>query len=152
MNLFENNLTTYQPLAERMRPRNFDDFIGHEHIIGPQTLLRRLIDNDELVSLIFWAPPGSGKTTLARMIAHKTQARFVSFSAVTGGVKQLREEIKQAHDQLLLHKKRTILFVDEIHRFNKSQQDYFLPFVENGTVTLIGATTENPSFEVNSAL
>lgn len=152
MSLFEKNLHTNEPLAQRMRPQNLDEFVGHEKIVGHDTLLRRIIENDELISLIFWAPPGTGKTTLAQVIANTTNSRFVSFSAVTGGVKQLREIVAEAESQLQFHKARTILFVDEIHRFNKSQQDFFLPYVERGVLTLIGATTENPSFEVNAAL
>lgn len=152
MSLFEQNLQLNQPLAERMRPGSLGQYIGHEKIIGENTLLRNMIENDELVSLIFWAPPGCGKTTLAHIIASHTQSEFVSFSAASQGIKDLRIIIQKAKDQLELHQKRTILFVDEIHRFNKSQQDYFLPFVEKGIIVLIGATTENPSFEVNSAL
>lgn len=152
MSLFEENLKLNQPLAERMRPQKLEDYIGHEGIIGKGTLLRRLIENDELVSLLFWAPPGTGKTTLARIIAQTTQSHFESFSAVSGGLKQLREIVAAAQDRLQFHKHRTILFVDEIHRFNKAQQDFFLPHVESGHIILIGATTENPSFEVNRAL
>lgn len=152
MSLFEKNLHTNEPLAQRMRPQTLDEFVGHEKIVGHDTLLRRIIENDELISLIFWAPPGTGKTTLAQVIANTTNSRFVNFSAVTGGVKQLREIVAEAESQLQFHKARTILFVDEIHRFNKSQQDFFLPYVERGVLTLIGATTENPSFEVNAAL
>lgn len=151
-NLFSSNMNLYEPLAERMRPRTLDDFVGHEKIVGIGTLLRRIIEQDELVSMIFWAPPGTGKTTLARVIAELTKSRFISFSAVMGGVKQIREIIDEAEDSLRLYRKRTVLFVDEIHRFNKSQQDLFLPFVEKGSLVLIGATTENPSFEVNAAL
>lgn len=150
--LFNNNLTSNAPLAERMRPQTLAEYVGHESVIGEGTLLRNIIENDELVSLLFWAPPGAGKTTLARIIANQTQSTFVSFSAVSGGIKDVRAIVKEAEDRLLLHKKRTILFVDEIHRFNKAQQDFFLPFVERGIIILIGATTENPSFEVNSAL
>ena len=139
------------PLAERMRPQTIDDVVGQDHLVGPGAPLRALIENDRLPSMIFWGPPGSGKTTLARVIATTTQSRFVSFSAVTSGVKEARQIIAQAQEELRLGK-RTIFFVDEIHRFNKAQQDAFLPHVENGTITFIGATTENPSFEVNAAL
>jgi len=139
------------PLAERMRPKTIDDIIGQDHLVGQGAPLRALIENDRLPSMIFWGPPGSGKTTLARVIATTTQSRFVSFSAVTAGVKEARQIIAQAQEELRLGK-RTIFFVDEIHRFNKAQQDAFLPHVENGTITFIGATTENPSFEVNAAL
>lgn len=152
MSLFDSNLNLNTPLADKMRPNDFDDFLGHEKIIGKGTLLRRIIENDELISMIFWSPPGSGKTTLAKIIANKTKSDFVKFSAVTGGVKQLREIIEEAKNKLKFEQKRTILFVDEIHRFNKAQQDFFLPYVESGIITLIGATTQNPSFEINSAL
>ncbi len=140
------------PLATRMRPRNLDQFLGQEHLVGPGRILREMIERDELQSLVFWGPPGSGKTTLARIIADRTHAAFVPFSAVTEGVPRVREVIKEAGDRLDLTGRRTILFCDEIHRFNRAQQDAFLPHVEAGTVILIGATTENPSFEVNSAL
>jgi putative ATPase len=135
-----------------MRPRNLDDLIGHEAIIGPGTLLRRAIEADRLSSLILWGPPGSGKTTLARIVANTTNAAFESVSAVTGGVADLRAVIKNAKDRLGMNGARTVLFIDEIHRFNKAQQDAILPHVEDGTVILIGATTENPSFEVNAPL
>ena len=131
-----------------MRPRDLDEFVGQTHVLGPGTALGRAIERDELSSLILWGPPGSGKTTLARIIARRTRARFVHFSAVTSGVR----EVRAVTDTAARGGVRTILFVDEIHRFNKAQQDAFLPFVEDGTITLIGATTENPSFEVNSAL
>jgi len=140
------------PLAERLRPRTLAEFVGQEHIVGEGKVLRRAIETDELSSLIFWGPPGTGKTTLARIIAATTGANFVSLSAVTAGVKEVKEIIQQARDARRFHGRRTILFIDEIHRFNKAQQDAFLPHVENGTILLIGATTENPSFEVNSAL
>jgi len=143
---------TSAPLADRMRPRNLSEFIGQEAILGPGTLLRTSIEDDTLSSLIFWGPPGSGKTTLARVIAERSKRRFVAFSAVTSGIKDVKEIIAEAKQDLKYSGRRTILFVDEIHRFNKAQQDVFLPYVEDGTVTLIGATTENPSFEVNSAL
>ena len=144
--------TRKPPLAERIRPQNINEFVGQEHLVGPNKILKRLMDNKELISLIFWGPPGVGKTTLAFIIAKSSEANFVSFSAVLSGIKDIRAVIDEAKDQLKYHNKRTILFVDEIHRFNKAQQDAFLHHVEDGTITLIGATTENPSFEVNSAL
>ncbi|MGE5710007.1 MAG: replication-associated recombination protein A [Nitrospira sp.] len=136
------------PLAERMRPREFADFVGQDEIVGPDRPLRKAIESDRLSSVIFWGPPGSGKTTLAHLIARHTKAHFVAFSAVTGGIPELREIIKSAEHRLALQHQKTVLFVDEIHRFNKAQQDAFLPHVEHGTVILVGATTENPSFEV----
>ena len=140
-----------QPLAERMRPRSLDEFAGQEHLISPGKILRSIIESDKIPSMIFWGPPGVGKTTLARIIANKTKAEFINFSAVTSGIKEIREVMKQAEANKNFGT-RTILFVDEIHRFNKAQQDAFLPFVEKGSIILIGATTENPSFEINSAL
>lgn len=140
------------PLAERMRPQGFDDFIGQDDIIAPERPLRRAIESDTLSSLILWGPPGSGKTTLANIIARHTKAQPVFFSAVTSGVPELRQVIKAAEQRLALHQQRTILFVDEIHRFNKAQQDAFLPYVERGAIILLGATTENPSFEVIAPL
>jgi putative ATPase len=140
------------PLATRMRPRALDELVGHEAVIGPGTLLRKAIEADRLSSIILWGPPGAGKTTLARIVAGTSEAAFVQLSAVTSGVADLRAAIKEARDRLGMSGQRTVLFIDEIHRFNKAQQDAILPFVEDGTVTLIGATTENPSFEVNSPL
>lgn len=140
------------PLAARMRPRELDEIRGQEHLLGPGRPLRRMLDAGELSSCILWGPPGSGKTSLARLLAARTQAAFVSFSAVTEGVARVREIIGEARARLEISGRRTILFCDEIHRFNKSQQDAFLPHVEDGTVILVGATTENPSFEVNRPL
>lgn len=140
------------PLADRMRPRSLEEFVGQEHIVGVGKVLRKAIENDEIQSVIFWGPPGTGKTTLARIIANMTDSQFMAFSAVTSGVKEIREVIAKAAVERRRSGRRTILFVDEIHRFNKAQQDAFLPHVENGTIVLIGATTENPSFEVISAL
>jgi len=139
------------PLADRMRPERLEDFVGQERLLAPGRFLRSLIEKDQLQSLIFWGPPGTGKTTLASIIAHSTQSHFLAFSAVLSGVKEIRQVIQEAEEQKY-RGRRTILFVDEIHRFNKAQQDAFLPHVERGTIVLIGATTENPSFEVNSAL
>ncbi len=140
------------PLADRMRPTRLSDFVGQEEVVGAATPLKRAIEADELTSMILWGPPGSGKTTLARIIAELTKSHFVAFSAVVSGVREAREVIERARDRRLIEKRRTILFVDEIHRFNKAQQDAFLPAVEDGTIILIGATTENPSFEINAAL
>lgn len=140
-----------EPLAARMRPDTLEDFAGQEHLIAPGKILRRIIESDKIPSMIFWGPPGVGKTTLASIIARKTQAAFINFSAVTSGIKEIREIMKQAEANKNFGE-RTIVFVDEIHRFNKAQQDAFLPFVEKGSIILIGATTENPSFEINGAL
>ncbi|HET7095676.1 MAG TPA: replication-associated recombination protein A [Thermomicrobiales bacterium] len=145
-------LASQAPLAARMRPERLDEIVGQAAVIGPGTLLRRAIEQDRLSSLILWGPPGTGKTTLARVIARTTRSHFVPLSAVTSGVADLRAAIKAASDRLGMHGQRTVLFIDEIHRFNKAQQDAILPHVEDGTVILIGATTENPSFEVNAPL
>jgi putative ATPase len=140
------------PLAARIRPRNFQEFVGQEHIIGEEHVLRKSIEADQLPSIIFWGPPGSGKTTLANIIANATESHFSPLSAVTSGVADLRRVVEEARQRRTMYGQRTILFIDEIHRFNKAQQDAILPYVENGTVTLIGATTENPSFEVIAPL
>ena len=140
-----------EPLANRMRPLTLDEYVGQRHLLAKGRILRQLIENDLVPSMIFWGPPGGGKTTLARIIAHQTSSAFINFSAVTSGIKEIREVMKQAQ-AARDGGQRTIVFVDEIHRFNKAQQDAFLPYVENGSIVLIGATTENPSFEINSAL
>lgn len=139
------------PLADRLRPRDLDDYIGQKHLLAPGKPLRQMLERDMIASMIFWGPPGVGKTTLARIIANRTKSRFITFSAVTSGIKEIKEIMKQAEDNRL-YGIRTLVFVDEIHRFNKAQQDAFLPYVEKGSITLIGATTENPSFEINAAL
>ena len=147
--LFEQDLIS--PLASRLRPRNLDEYVGQTHLLGEGKVLRRLIEEDNISSMIFWGPPGVGKTTLARIIASTTKSVFIDFSAVTSGIKEIRNVMEQAEENRKFGEK-TIVFVDEIHRFNKAQQDAFLPFVEKGSIILIGATTENPSFEVNGAL
>ncbi|MCH5253812.1 MAG: replication-associated recombination protein A [Lachnospiraceae bacterium] len=150
MTLFDKREETV-PLASRLRPQKLEDFIGQEHLLGQGKMLRQIIEKDQISSMIFWGPPGVGKTTLASIIAGKTRAEFINFSAVTSGIKEIKEVMNQAENSRKMGV-RTVLFVDEIHRFNKAQQDAFLPFVEKGSILLIGATTENPSFEVNAAL
>lgn len=150
MTLFDERAQT-APLASRLRPLSLEDFAGQEHLLGEGKMLRQLIERDQISSMIFWGPPGVGKTTLASVIASRTKADFINFSAVTSGIKEIREVMNQAEGSRRMGI-RTVLFVDEIHRFNKAQQDAFLPFVEKGSIVLIGATTENPSFEVNAAL
>ena len=156
MDLFElsmeKNLMKSSPRADRMRPRNLDEFVGQDHVIGDEKYLSRLIKSDRLGSILFYGPPGVGKTTLAEIIAKTTNKNFIKLSAVTSNLKELREVLKKAEDSMKFHNISTIVFIDEIHRFNKSQQDALLPFVERGVITLIGATTENPYFEVNRAL
>jgi putative ATPase len=154
MDLFDqkDSANDLSPLADRMRPQTLAEFVGQSHILGEGSLLRRAVEEDRLFSMILWGPPGSGKTTLARIIANETKSHFVSFSAVLSGVKEIRAVVDEAASLWRYHRKKTILFVDEIHRFNKAQQDAFLPHVEKGLITLIGATTENPSFEVISPL
>ena len=150
MSLFDDR-TISAPLASRLRPERLEDFVGQEHLLGKGKMLRQLIERDQISSMIFWGPPGVGKTTLAGIIAGQTKADFINFSAVTSGIKEIKEVMNQAENSRRMGI-RTVLFVDEIHRFNKAQQDAFLPFVEKGSILLIGATTENPSFEVNAAL
>lgn len=156
MDLFEyareKNMDREAPLASRLRPESLDEVVGQQHIIGKDKLLYRAIKADKISSVIFYGPPGTGKTTLAKVIAHTTSAEFTQINATVAGKKDMEEVVRRAKDMLGMYQKRTILFVDEIHRFNKGQQDYLLPFVEDGTVILIGATTENPYFEVNGAL
>src|SRR6266550_223741 len=141
-----------RPLAARVRPRDLDEFVGQPHLVGSGRVLRRAIDAGQLPSMILWGPPGTGKTTLAAIGAKRANSRFVAISAVASGVAELRKLIQESRKLRQLTDQRTVLFIDEIHRFNKAQQDVVLPYVENGDVTLLGATTENPSFEVNSAL
>ena len=150
LSLFDDRQTS-APLASRLRPETLDEYVGQKHLLGKGKILRQLIDRDQVSSMIFWGPPGVGKTTLARIIANRTQASFIEFSAVTSGIKEIREVMAQAEQNRKMGL-RTLLFVDEIHRFNKAQQDAFLPYVEKGSIILVGATTENPSFEINSAL
>lgn len=151
LSLFDSNLPSSTPLANRLRPERLEDYIGQKHLLGKGKILRQMLEKDRISSMIFWGPPGVGKTTLARIIASRTKSHFIDFSAVTSGIREIREVMRQAEEDRLCGI-RTLLFVDEIHRFNKSQQDAFLPYVEKGSITLIGATTENPSFEINSAL
>lgn len=150
MTLFDNREKT-APLASRLRPETLDEYVGQKHLIGEGKILRQLIEKDQISSMIFWGPPGVGKTTLARIIAKKTKADFIEFSAVNSGIKEVKEVMSRAEENRKMGI-RTLLFTDEIHRFNKAQQDAFLPYVEKGSVVLVGATTENPSFEINSAL
>ncbi|MGN1414117.1 MAG: replication-associated recombination protein A [Anaerovoracaceae bacterium] len=150
MSLFDDRKTS-APLASRLRPETLDEYVGQQHLLGPGKLLRQLIEKDQISSMIFWGPPGVGKTTLARIIAKLTRADFIEFSAVTSGIKEVRSVMDRAEESRKMGM-RTLLFIDEIHRFNKAQQDAFLPYVEKGSIILVGATTENPSFEINSAL
>lgn len=151
LSLFSEEINRNAPLASRLRPETMEEYIGQEHLMGKGKVLRQMLEKDLITSMIFWGPPGVGKTTLARIIANKTRASFINFSAVTSGIKEIKDVMKQAEDDRISGCK-TIVFVDEIHRFNKAQQDAFLPYVEKGSIILIGATTENPSFEINSAL
>ena len=151
LSLFENERVQSVPLANRLRPDTLEEFAGQEHLLGKGKMLRQLIERDQISSMIFWGPPGVGKTTLASIIAKRTKANFINFSAVTSGIKEIKDVMKEADENRYMGI-RTVLFVDEIHRFNRAQQDAFLPFVEKGSIILIGATTENPSFEVNAAL
>ena len=156
MDLFDymrnNNMKKESPLASRLRPEKIEEVIGQRHILGEDKLLYRAIKADKISSVIFYGPPGTGKTTLAKVIANTTSSEFVQLNATTSGKKDMQEAVDKAKDTMGMYGKKTILFIDEIHRFNKAQQDFLLPFVEDGTVILIGATTENPYFEVNSAL
>lgn len=152
MDLFDNSQKPHQPLADRMRPQSLDEISGQSHLLAEGKPLRRAIEEDKLHSMVFWGPPGTGKTTLARLIAHYCGAQFLSLSAVLSGVKDIRQAIDQARNVQAMENRPTVLFVDEVHRFNKAQQDAFLPHVEDGTIFFIGATTENPSFELNNAL
>lgn len=151
LSLFTQEVNLSAPLASRLRPQTLDDYIGQEHLVGKGKVLRQMLDTDRISSMIFWGPPGVGKTTLARIIANMTHSSFIDFSAVTSGIKEIKDVMKRAENDRMMGMK-TIVFVDEIHRFNKAQQDAFLPYVEKGSIILIGATTENPSFEINSAL
>lgn len=151
LSLFSEEINRNAPLASRLRPEVLEEYIGQEHLVGEGKVLRNMLDKDSISSMIFWGPPGVGKTTLARIIARKTKSSFIDFSAVTSGIKEIKDVMKQAENDRMVGLK-TIVFVDEIHRFNKAQQDAFLPYVEKGSIILIGATTENPSFEINSAL
>ena len=151
LSLFDQNKDLGAPLASRLRPQTLEEFVGQKHLLGEGKMLRQLIEKDQLSSMIFWGPPGVGKTTLARIIARRTKAEFIDFSAVTSGIKEIRHVMEQAENSRKMGL-RTVVFVDEIHRFNKAQQDAFLPYVEKGSILLIGATTENPSFEINAAL
>ncbi len=151
LSLFDQNEDLGAPLASRLRPQTLEEFVGQKHLLGEGKMLRQLIEKDQLSSMIFWGPPGVGKTTLARIIARRTKAEFIDFSAVTSGIKEIRHVMEQAENSRKMGL-RTVVFVDEIHRFNKAQQDAFLPYMEKGSILLIGATTENPSFEINAAL
>ncbi len=152
MDLFEKNASLLAPLADRMRPRNLNEFFGQSHLVGKSKILRTLIETGEAISVILWGPAGVGKTTLAKILAVHTKSEFISVSAVTSGIQELKVHMKEAQERLSFHRKKTLFFIDEIHRFNRIQQDYLLPFVEKGVIILIGATTQNPSFEIISPL